>query len=868
MRSLFFALFVPSLALAAIPQPDDAPKPLSPTESAKAFALPTGMKIELIASEPLIHEPSGVCWDERGRMFVCELHGYNVEGQHDIDELNKSGELDLEVRRIQASEAAKKKAEAETYGTVKLLLDTDGDGVMDKAEVWADRLPPCYGLAPGNGGIIVACAPDIVFLKDTDGDNKPDVQEKLFTGFGTGALERGINAPTWGPDNWLYFGRGWNGGSITGPHLAKPVTLPATDFRIRADGSAIEPVSGSTKTIGMAFTEGGDRFVATTTHPGLFVTPIPWRYLARNPDAAAPVLDSPASDDTKVYPIAPTHPWRLKREQHAEYFAFYRKISLSDAAASGYFTSACSPLVYHDSVLPGLHGHYLVCEPAQNLVHRSEIIRDGTRLRLQRVKSEDHREFLASRDAWFHPMSLATTPDGCVAIVDFYREIIEDYSAIPRHLQQQYGVINGRDRGRIWKLVPETKLNSASINLAALDDATLVKELSSELSWRRRTAQRLLVERRARVPSQELAKMVCDQPQGPGAAIAMLYTLEGLGLLSLDLMITLDNVRSPDVPVHVMRCAEPLFNMNPSKLRENPNMVELSLARYEFREPQAALQAVLSMGQSMSWSASPTHFASYARRWGNLPWIDAAVATSTFRGEADVLKELVLKPGKAAPVMTNLAGIIAARGDAKEITESIAALEAASFQGKALEVLKLGLEDTKPLASKLDVPAPTAPTAEQIAGWEKRVPEVLAALKQKPDLDAGKVLFQSICASCHRSHGMGFVVGPDLDAEFQRAPEVILRDVLFPSEAARPGYETMMVKTQRGETLLGVTASDSPTSLTLHLPGGIERTVLRKRAEIRTIRNVSLMPAGLGDALKPDQIANIITFLRSVPKAP
>jgi hypothetical protein len=48
------------------------------------------------------------------------LHGYNVEGQHDIDELNKSGQLDLEVRRIQASEEAKKKAEAETYGTVKL----------------------------------------------------------------------------------------------------------------------------------------------------------------------------------------------------------------------------------------------------------------------------------------------------------------------------------------------------------------------------------------------------------------------------------------------------------------------------------------------------------------------------------------------------------------------------------------------------------------------------------------------------------------------------------------------------------------------------------------------------------------------------
>ena len=49
----------------------------------------------------------------------------------------------------------------------------------------------------------------------------------------------------------------------------------------------------------------------------------------------------------------------------------------------------------------------------------------------------------------------------------------------------------------------------------------------------------------------------------------------------------------------------------------------------------------------------------------------------------------------------------------------------------------------------------------------------------------------------------------------------------------------------------------------MKLPGGGERTLLRKRTDLRTLRNVSLMPAGLGDALKPSQIANIIAFLRS-----
>ena len=141
-----------------IPKPTDAPKPLSPVESAKTFKLPEGFKLELIAAEPLIREPSGVCWDAQGRLFICELHGYNVEGQLDIEELNQAGQLDRIVRRIDADQRFKDAAKAVTFGTVKLLTDTDGDGQMDRADVWADRLPPCYGICPARDGIVVACA--------------------------------------------------------------------------------------------------------------------------------------------------------------------------------------------------------------------------------------------------------------------------------------------------------------------------------------------------------------------------------------------------------------------------------------------------------------------------------------------------------------------------------------------------------------------------------------------------------------------------------------------------------------------------------------------------------------------------------------
>src|SRR6185503_304885 len=186
--------FAATLALAQIPKPTDAPSPMTPEQSAAAFKLPKGFRMEVVASEPLIASPSAVCWDEHGRMFVSELHGYNLAGQLDIEELNKTGKLDTQVRRVQADEKFKSAAMAGTFGVVKLLRDTNSDGRMDAAEVWATNLPDRKSVVPARGGVIVACAPDIVCLADRDDDGKAETREVLFTGFPTGELERGINA--------------------------------------------------------------------------------------------------------------------------------------------------------------------------------------------------------------------------------------------------------------------------------------------------------------------------------------------------------------------------------------------------------------------------------------------------------------------------------------------------------------------------------------------------------------------------------------------------------------------------------------------------------------------------------------------------
>ena len=89
MKSILINLAVllsAALVSAQIPAPTDGPKPMTPEQSAAAFKLPNGFRMEVVASEPLISSPSAVCWDERERMFVSELHGYNLAGQLDMAE--------------------------------------------------------------------------------------------------------------------------------------------------------------------------------------------------------------------------------------------------------------------------------------------------------------------------------------------------------------------------------------------------------------------------------------------------------------------------------------------------------------------------------------------------------------------------------------------------------------------------------------------------------------------------------------------------------------------------------------------------------------------------------------------------------------
>ncbi|HCQ38548.1 MAG TPA: hypothetical protein DIV39_05285 [Verrucomicrobiales bacterium] len=664
---LLVGLCIPGSLNGRVEPAKDAPQPLSPAESAKRIQLPEGFRIDLIASEPVVKEPSGIAFDEYGRVFVCELHGYNIEGHIDTQELNKTGELDKTVRRIRWEFKGGKIAEEaleHQYGVVKLLIDTDGDGVMDKAEVWADDLPPCYGIVAAQGGVIVTCAPHIIFFADRDGDGKPDVRENLFTGFKVNTIERGINNPIWGLDDWIYVGSGSGGGTITGPKIKNPFELGGSDFRIKADGSAIEHVNGSVSTFGLTMNDMGDRFPSSGGNPARYALPLPRHNLARNPHVATPGSTQVAADYSNGYRLSDPHPWRVKRGRDPEWVKFYGQRETN----SNYFSGGCSTTFYGGRLFPEeYYGNLFYCEPSLNIVHRTVLTQDGAGYRARRAPGEQESEFLASTDQWFRPMNLRVGPDGALYIVDMYREIIEDYSAVPRFLQQQYGLNKGKDHGRIWRLSPKGKALAPNEKLAKAKVNELAHALAADNPWRRAAAQRILIERGDRGARDSLVKLLRAERAAPSGVIRALQTLRALkSLESADVLVALAH-QDYRVRVHGLRLAGPWLDSNQALRSE---LVRLS----HDSDARVRLELAMTLGESNAfWSVES--LIDLAERHGSDRWMAAAILSSANnRNGGRLLLGLLgrpeVSPGARA-LLEPLAKTVGGRRDGKQMAAAL-----------------------------------------------------------------------------------------------------------------------------------------------------------------------------------------------------
>jgi putative membrane-bound dehydrogenase-like protein len=142
-----------------------------------------------------------------------------------------------------------------------------------------------------------------------------------------------------------------------------------------------------------------------------------------------------------------------------------------------------------------------------------------------------------------------------------------------------------------------------------------------------------------------------------------------------------------------------------------------------------------------------------------------------------------------------------------------------------------------------------------------------AALKLPGDSSRGALLFTKNCQTCHQLKGQGHRVGPDLSGIAGRLPAVLLNDILDPNRDVAADFVALTVATQRGQVLSGLLVEDTGSSLKLRKADGIDETVLRSEtAEIRSSGR-SLMPEGLEQALNLQEMADLLSFLRSSPQA-
>lgn len=178
--------------------------PLEAAESMKHMVHPVDFQLKLFAADPAIKRPICMSWDERGRLWIAESVDYPNE----------------------------LKREGQGRDRIVICEDTNGDGTADKFTVFADQLSIPTSFAFHRGGIIVHQAPHTLFLKDTDGDDKADVRQVLFTGWSVGDTHAGPSNLVWGLDNWLYGIVGYSGfeGSRTFIGLLVETVLQSLHF--------------------------------------------------------------------------------------------------------------------------------------------------------------------------------------------------------------------------------------------------------------------------------------------------------------------------------------------------------------------------------------------------------------------------------------------------------------------------------------------------------------------------------------------------------------------------------------------------------------------------------------------------------------
>ena len=196
---------------------------------------PPGFEVTLAAAPPLVHHPTLVGLDEQGRLFVSENAGVNL---------------------------AKAALNEQTPSAIRMLEDTNGDGVFDRSTVFADRMTFPQGALWHDGALYAGSPPSMWRLDDTNGDGVADRRKEIATGFDYTGNAADIHGPFLSPGGRIFWCHGRKGHEVyDGTRLVSKAT-GARIWSSRPDGTGVEPFAGGgmDNPVEVTFSDEGDIF--------------------------------------------------------------------------------------------------------------------------------------------------------------------------------------------------------------------------------------------------------------------------------------------------------------------------------------------------------------------------------------------------------------------------------------------------------------------------------------------------------------------------------------------------------------------------------------------------------------------------------